>query len=125
MDRAPGRDFLITLFVFNPQALNVLRKIYILVILLCLPACLFTQNSTAKWYFHSSAGLDFMTSPPANITNSAMTPANSFSEGTASIADESGNLLFYTDGLTVWNQNNAVMVNGTGLMGDVSTTQAA
>jgi hypothetical protein len=46
-------------------------------------------------------------------------------EGSASISDASGNLLFYTDGITVWNKNNSVMVNGTGLYAGSSSTQAA
>jgi gliding motility-associated-like protein len=47
------------------------------------------------------------------------------SEGSSSIADANGNLLFYTDGLTVWNRNHLVMTNGTGLHGDQSSIQAA
>ncbi len=47
------------------------------------------------------------------------------SEGCATISDNDGNLLFYTDGLTVWNRQHEVMANGTGLMGNGSTAQAA
>ncbi len=36
-----------------------------------------------------------------------------------------GELLFYTDGATVWNRFHEVMPNGTGLMGDPSTSQSA
>ncbi len=46
-------------------------------------------------------------------------------EGCASIADASGNLLFYTDGVTVYNQSNAVMANGTGLNGTLTPTQSS
>lgn len=78
------------------------------------------QNESKKWYFGNYAGLDFMTSPPTILGNSAM----SVFEGCASIADASGNLLFYTDGMTVWDQTHAVMANGSNLFGHSSTTQS-
>lgn len=49
-----------------------------------------------------------------NFTNPAPT-ANvvaSGNYGKASVSDSAGNLLFYTDGATVWNKNHAVMTNG-------------
>lgn len=46
------------------------------------------------------------------------------SEGCASICDASGNLLFYSDGVRVWNRNHVQMPNGFGLMGDGSSTQS-
>jgi hypothetical protein len=77
--------------------------------------CLFlsAQNETTKWYFGDKAGLDFMTNPPTILTNSAMKAL----AGTASIADATGNLLFYVKGDTVWNRLHQVMVNGSGLYG--------
>jgi len=78
-----------------------------------------SQNEAKKWCFGSNAGLDFTTSPPTAITSSSInTPA-----GCASIADASGNLLFYTNGITIWNQNHATMANGTGLTGFTGATQ--
>ena len=52
------------------------------------------------------------------------------SEGSASVADRNtGELLFYTDGVTVWNAQNQIMQNGTGLRGGsaalLSSTTAA
>ena len=81
----------------------------------------FAQNQNSKWYFGGYAGLDFMTTPPTVLTNGAM----STPEGCASVADAGGNLLFYTNGVTVWNQSHVVMANGTGLLGDPSTTQSS
>jgi hypothetical protein len=74
---------------------------------------------TYHWYFGNGAGLDFSSGTPVAITNSPMTAV----EGCASISDTCGNLLFYTDGDTVWDRNNNVMPNGTGLMGCWSSTQ--
>jgi hypothetical protein len=80
------------------------------------------QNETTKWYFGKFAALDFSTNPPTSLNNSSMTTQ----EGCASIADpNTGNLLFYTDGITIWNKNHLPMANGTGLMGNFSTTQSA
>src|SRR5690606_24228892 len=46
-------------------------------------------------------------------------------EGCATIADSSGNLLFYTDGIDVYNANHTLMPNGTGLNGNPSSSQSA
>jgi len=80
------------------------------------------QNEDKKWMFGSAAGLDFVTNPPTPITTSSMF---GYREGTASVADAIGNLSFYTDGVTIWDKNNQVMANGTGLLGSIVTTQAA
>src|SRR5688572_4404211 len=74
-----------------------------------------------NWYFGRMAGLNFSTGRPEAITNSTM----STMEGSASISDMDGNILFYTDGISVWNRNNQKMPHGTGLLGDQSTTQSA
>src|SRR6218665_176745 len=81
---------------------------------------LFCQNEASKWYFGSLAGLDFMTNPPTILTNGAM----STQEGCASISNGAGNILFYTDGVTVWNQAHTVMANGTLLQGSFNSTQS-
>jgi len=73
------------------------------------------------WYFGEYAGLTFNTTPPTALTNSQM----STTEGCASVSDSTGNLLFYTDGRTVWNKNHIPMPNGTGLLGHESSTHSA
>lgn len=78
------------------------------------------QKHTAIWYFGEMAGLDFNSGTPVAITSSAM---NAF-EGTASIADEQGQLLFYFNGSTVWNRQHQPMGNGIGLLGHESSSQA-
>ena len=82
----------------------------------------FAQNQGNQWYFGIYAGLDFNSGTPVPILTSQMTTY----EGSASIADRTtGRLLFYTDGVDVWDSTNTVMPNGTGLGGSTSTTQAA
>src|SRR5688572_14026134 len=97
--------------------MKTLSKILLPLVLCC--NVLYSQNETKKWYFGAQAGLDFM-GPPTILTNGMMSPW----EGCASIADAAGALLFYTDGITVWNKTHAVMANGNGLMGNSSTTQS-
>jgi hypothetical protein len=80
-----------------------------------------SQNEAQNWYFGQNAGLNFSTNPPTILTNGVL---NTF-EGCASISNSVGNLLFYTDGITVYNQLHALMANGNGLNGNSSTTQSA
>jgi PKD repeat protein len=82
---------------------------------------LFAQQQTSKWYFGLRAGLDFSSSSPVALMNSAM----DVGEGCASIADNLGNLLFYTSGDTVWNAQHSPMVNGSGLFGDLTPNQSS
>ena len=47
-------------------------------------------------------------------------------KGCSAISDkDTGELLFYTEGTTVWNRNHNVMLNGTDLLGSLSSTQSA
>jgi gliding motility-associated-like protein len=78
------------------------------------------QGEASKWYFGEYGGLDFSSGNPIAVPGMTDTY-----EGTASISDAAGNLLFYTDGMTVWNRNHQAMPNGTGLAGDFSSTQSA
>src|SRR6185436_11333222 len=80
-----------------------------------------SQNETKKWVFGNYCVLDFNSNPPASLANGAMATE----EGCASVADASGNLLFYTNGVKIWNSSHAVMANGTGLFGGVSSSQSA
>ncbi|MBX3164807.1 MAG: hypothetical protein KF900_10020, partial [Bacteroidetes bacterium] len=94
-----------------------MKKYTHLFFLLCLfcTAQLFSQNENKKWYFPYYAALDFMGGgAPTPLNNSAMTQNN---YGCSSIADANGNLLFYTNGATVWDASHTVMANGTGLFG--------
>lgn len=77
------------------------------------------QNNNL-WYFGNGGGVNFNHSPPTSLLNKIST-----SEGCSSVADDNGNLLFYTDGITVWNKHHIVMKNGKGLVGNTSTTQSS
>lgn len=81
----------------------------------------FAQKEHNIWYFGDHAGLDFNSGIPVALTNGML----STPEGCSSIADANGNLLFYTDGITVWDRNHNQMPNGFGLAGGESSTQSA
>ncbi|MBI2967078.1 MAG: hypothetical protein HYY40_04610, partial [Bacteroidetes bacterium] len=102
-----------------------MKNLHALFLLSLFPLFAGAQNPDIKrtyhWYFGEKAGLDFSSGSPVPIVNSAMTAE----EGCASISDTCGELLFYTDGDTVWNKNNQPMPNGTGLMGCGSSTQSS
>jgi hypothetical protein len=82
---------------------------------------IFAQKETNIWYFGEYAGLDFNSGSPVALTNSVMNQL----EGSSSIADANGNLLFYTDGMTVWDKYHNQMPNGDSLDGGYSTAQSA
>jgi hypothetical protein len=77
-----------------------------------------SQNETAKWYFGDHAGLDFITNPPTVLTNNAMYQMNSWNS--ASVSDGNGNLLFYSDGDTVYTKQHLLMANGVSTVSCVS-----
>lgn len=87
---------------------------------LCITIPAIAQKQGNIWYFGNYAGVDFNTSPPTALTDGKL----STSEGCSSISDADGKLLFYTDGITVYNKQHDVMTNGTGLYGDPSSTQS-
>lgn len=79
------------------------------------------QNKQVNnWYFGNTISLDFNSSPPT-FHNSAMEQL----EGSASISDENGKLLFYTNGINVWTNQHHQMPNGMGLLGNQSSSQSA
>ncbi|OZV70029.1 T9SS type B sorting domain-containing protein [Winogradskyella aurantia] len=85
------------------------------------------QNEASFWYFGQNAGLRFdsETGAVTAITDGQLNTL----EGCTTISDDNGNLLFYTDGQTVWSRNHQIMPNGnyfgnTGLLGDPSSTSS-
>jgi len=89
--------------------------------LLC-PTLLRSQAETSNWYFGEGAGISF--NDDGSVTPLTNGKINTF-EGCATISDDFGGLLFYTDGITIYNQDHAIMQNGNGLFGDPSSTQSA
>jgi len=79
------------------------------------------QLESSKWIFGHGAGVDFTNGQPTAFTGSKIKT----SEGCSNVSDSNSNLLFYTDGVSVWNRKNEVMPNGRNLNGHLSSTQSA
>ncbi len=97
------------------------KSFFLLIILLQIYNSVYGQNEFNIWYFGGNAGMDFNSGTATLLTNGALNT----SEGCATVSNSSGQLLFYTDGLKVWNANHVVMPNGSGLAGNPSSTQSA
>lgn len=99
-----------------------MKKILLLTFLL-LVSFVHSQNEASNWYFGNNAGINFdlSTNTVTALTNGQLAT----DEGCTSISDGNGDLLFYTDGITVYNKNHQVMANGNGLKGNPSSTQSA
>lgn len=102
----------------------MIQRLTILTIFLC-SISNFAQGEANNWYFGNGAGITFNTSPPSAITDGQL----STNEGCSSISNANGDLLFYTDGRTIWNSEHQIMQNadyfgGTGLHGDPSSTSS-
>ncbi len=80
----------------------------------------FSQGEANIWYFGENAGIDFNSGTPVALTDGQIDTL----EGCATISNAAGVLLFYTDGITVWDVNHTIMPNGTGLQGDPSSSQS-
>jgi len=90
-----------------------------LLMFLCLPIMLYGQGEQDIWYVGQNSGIDFTGDEATAISGGMMTAPG----GGATMSDAFGNLLLYTDGITVWNKNHQVMFNGTGLQGNPNTSQ--
>ncbi len=105
-------------FSFAAQLKNIFRILSLCVFLFAGFISL-AQKEGLYWFFGQNAGLKFHNGYPEAISGSLVT-----SEGCATISDKYGNLRFYTDGITVYNKGHQIMVNGTDLFGDPSSTQS-
>lgn len=74
------------------------------------------------WYFGDRAGIDFNPEQPVAIPDSSVMNAPA---GASAISDRNGQILFYTDGATVWNKEHEIMLNGTAIGGNPNSTQSA
>lgn len=88
------------------------------------------QHEADNWYFPNNSGITFKNGSPVPLSGGLITgqaptiEATTFGEGCGTVSDRTtGALLFYTDGVTVWNSQHQVMQNGTGLKGGISSSQ--
>ena len=102
-----------------------MKKIFILFCISFFAANLSSaQHQGNNWAISDSILLNF-TADSIIVSNSVLHAtdfANSFVEPMSTISNDSGQLLFYTSGFTVWNRNHQVMLNGDSLLCNFSVT---
>ena len=82
-----------------------------------------TPHQADNWLFFQNIGLKFT---DAGTTINHPTGNNLFvGKGTAAISDENGELLFYTDGMKVWNGEHIQINAGPNLSGNLGSTQSS
>lgn len=89
---------------------------------LLVPCICYGQGETSNWYFGNGAGITF--NSDGSVTPVTKGKLDTF-EGCAAISNSFGELLFYTDGIIVYDRDDQVMQNGNNLFGDSSSTQSA
>ncbi len=92
-------------------------KLSALIFFLLLSVHLFAQAQHENWHFGWHVGVNFSSGNPVLSSGSQIETQ----ESCYSQSDASGNLLFYTNGINVWDAANNVMPNGTGLLGNMSS----
>ncbi len=103
----------------------MMKKILKRLLLVCLTlsaSLVWAQHEATVWYFGRNAGLSFADpADPKPLKDSKLYSE----EGSATLSDAQGNLLFYSNGMQVWNKNRELMANGSELKGHESSTQSA
>ncbi len=98
---------------------SLYKKIFLFLIIFSVNT-IYGQGYYNQWFFGEGAGLDFNSCHPTTFAGNVHSI-----EGCASICDYYGNLLFYTDGVSVWNDNHVLMPNGSGLLGHQNAAQSS
>ena len=94
---------------------------YLLICFILISTSLTAQKEGNWWYFGNTSSLDFSTIPPNVASGSGMFTY----DNSSAVSDQNGQLLFYTNGVSVWDRFNNVMTNGFGLLGSNSGGQSA
>jgi gliding motility-associated-like protein len=74
-------------------------------------ACANAQGENNNWAIGNRIGISFDAQPPSVFNTNIQAPFRS-----AAVSDSNGNLLFYTNGVNIWNKNNQIMPNGHGIV---------
>ncbi len=100
---------------------RLIWHIFLLSLLGSISTATYAQKEASIWHFGQNAGLRFLEDTVVTINDSPLASI----EGCATISDPDGNLLFFTDGITVYDRFNDPMPNGFGLEGSSTSTQGA
>jgi gliding motility-associated-like protein len=95
-----------------------MRNIYFICAMLTLLVSTVVNAQQANiWYLVDSNGIDFGNGNAVLLNYKFHQTSTSTPSSTASISDKNGHLLFYSDGSNIWDQNNHIMPNGSGING--------
>lgn len=102
-----------------------MTKFKLLLVFLLFYTASFAQKENANWCFGWNARVDFNTAPPGVSTSAIGYGHPGASDQGASVSNSAGQLLFYCDGINVWDNTHTLMPNGNDLYGytDVSWEQ--
>lgn len=79
------------------------------------------QGENDNWIFGNGSYLSFKSGQA--VIKPGVSTLRTW-EGCTSVSNKNGDLLFYSDGRTIWNHKHAVMQNGADLLGDASSTSS-
>jgi uncharacterized protein (TIGR02145 family) len=91
-----------------------MKHLYLFGLLLFLPFLGFSQGEWNNWYFGWFAGITFNSGSPVAFQGNPMPESAMVG---ASVSDSLGNILFYSNGMDIYNRNKGIMPNGSGLLG--------
>jgi gliding motility-associated-like protein len=89
------------------------QYVFLVVIWFSVGICPASAQGETDWWHFNGAALHFTAAGPVQVP--ALIQGWDSEEGSASVSDAAGNLLFYTDGSTIWTRRNQPMPGGTGL----------
>ncbi|MCC6769384.1 MAG: hypothetical protein IT240_10095, partial [Bacteroidia bacterium] len=95
-------------------------KLYLTLLLSAIYCGTYSQRNDKIWYFGDRAGISFANNSPEVLLDGKLETLDNAS----TISDAAGNLLFYTNGVSIWNKSHAIMENGEGLLGSMSAGQS-
>lgn len=104
-----------------------MRNLLIYILLIILKTGYGQDLQNANWIFGHGAWVTFNTTPPSGLPALPSSLGFYTEEGSASISDNSGNLLFFTDGVSIYKPlaSGGYETIATGLYGDTSSAQNA
>lgn len=87
--------------------------LFFVALLLLIPRISFSQQETFNWKIGRFNTLKFTSNPPVFLTQNLFT----YEEASATISDDNGNLLYYTNGLDVYDGTQNIINNGNNISG--------
>lgn len=92
------------------------------ILFLCMCSFCYAQKETNNWVFGKKVTLNFPTLPKAPPITSFTSDLIAIA-GSSSISNKKGELILYTDGVTVWNKKNKTIPTNGLLFGDNEMAQ--